>query len=100
MKGGWEEEKGRKSHDTIPVGLIVEGFPKADASSRGTGLIAKETQATMELSKFQDKLHSATSRVKHIEELLKKEEDYKTFLYCQLTDQKHLTILPTRRHKS
>lgn len=34
----------------------------------------------MKLSKLRDKLYYATSRVKHVEKLLQKEKDHRTFL--------------------
>lgn len=46
-------------------------------------------RVTTELSKLRDKLHSATSWVKCIEEILKK-EGHRIFLCYQLTDQEHL----------
>lgn len=84
LKGGHEREKGRKSQVTTIEAHSSRGSlsQKAEAPSKGSSSAAWETQATMELSKLRDKLHSTTSRVKHIEELFKK--DHKTFLYRQL----------------
>lgn len=57
----------------------------------------REAQRVAKVSRLRRRLHSFTSKAKHVEELVKSEEDHRSSLHYQLTDQEWLTNYVKRR---